>query len=694
MNSSTRDFLVEIGTEELPPKALSLLSNAFKSEVAASLKKADLSFDKIQAFATPRRLALLISTLVDSQGDKSIERFGPAVKAAYDASGEPTKAALGFAKSCGVNLSELSTSDKDGVSKLKFSSTVIGKTTQSLIPEIISSALAKLPIPKRMRWGSSRNEFVRPVHWVLMLYGNEVLNTTVLGIKSGSVSYGHRFHYNQEINLAAPSEYEASLESPGFVIADFDKRKAIIKDLVTQQGQAINARAVIDDDLLNEVTGLVEHPVALMGKFDKEFLEVPPEALISAMKSHQKYFYLVDENKQLLPYFITVSNIASTDPKQVIEGNEKVIRPRLADSRFFFETDKKQSLESRLDKLKTIVFQQQLGSVYDKCARVSRLGAAIADKIGIDASHCERSGLLSKTDLVTNMVGEFADLQGLMGCYYAINDGEPSEVAIAIKEQYLPKFSGDKLPESTTGCVLAIADKLDTVCGLFAIGQLPTGSKDPFALRRSAIGILRIMVEKQLDLDLMECINSAAKGFEHLETQAGFEQKVFDFLLDRLRAWYLDENISNEVFQSVFALKPSNPLDFHIRIQAVHRFHQLEVSKSLASSNKRVANILSKCDVPTSQLNVDESLFQQVQENNLCAAIASIKLDVAPLFEERKFNEALELLAQLKPVIDEFFEAVLVMAEDDSIKNNRLALLHSLRGLFLQVADISYLQKA
>jgi glycyl-tRNA synthetase beta chain len=691
---SVHDFFVEIGTEELPPTALGSLSKSFENNLRAGLEQASLDFSGIKRYATPRRLAVVVSGLTAKQAETQINRLGPALAAAFDADGNPTPAALGFAKSCGVEVSALANARKNGVEKLSFSASKPGATAHALLPDIVATALAKLPIPKPMRWGSSRVEFVRPVHWVIMLYGNECIDTSILGVRVGSTSRGHRFHYNQEIEIHQASDYESLLETPGSVIADFEKRKECIRQLVTEEGVKIGASTVVDEALLDEVTGLVEFPVALTGRFEPHFLEVPPEALILAMKSHQKYFYLVDADSNLMPYFITVSNIRSTDPAQVIAGNERVIRPRLADARFFFEMDKKASLDSRLDQLKKIVFQKKLGSMFDKSHRVARLAGYIATELRVDVSHCQRAALLSKCDLVTNMVGEFADLQGLMGSYYAKNDGEADAVAAAINEQYLPRFAGDNLPASAVGSVLAIADKLDTMVGMFAIVQPPTGSKDPFALRRSAIGILRILIENKLDLNILEAIETAVSGFDDLEMEKQTSIHVFDFLLDRFRSWYTDQGISVAAFQSVMALKPQRPLDFHERLLAVHHFSELPQAQSLSAANKRVSNLLSKLDVEPTQAAVDESLLVEPAEIKLHAILSAKMGEVAPLLDEGCYKDGLERLVDLKESVDAFFDSVLVMTDDEPLKDNRIALLMQLRSLFLRVADISFLHKA
>lgn len=688
---SKRDFLVELGTEELPPKALSKLGAAFTAGLESGLKDSNLAFGKVRSFATPRRLAIVIEGLAETQPDSTNEKIGPAVKSAFDSEGSPTKAAAGFARSCGVDVSELNRITKDGIEKLFFSVNETGAATSDLLPSLVTNSLDKLPIPKRMRWGSSRTEFVRPVHWCVLLFGNEYLETNVLGVTSGRTSTGHRFHYNRPIEFPSPLDYESVLETEGFVIADFGKRKEIIRAQVLALAEERKATAVIDEALLDEVTALVEFPVALCGEFDKEFLDVPSEALILAMKSHQKYFHMLDSNGNLVPGFISVSNIKSTDPAQVVAGNEKVIRPRLADARFFYDTDLKNSLSSQIDRLKTIVFQEQLGSVYDKSQRVGRLAVYIANQLGGEQAKCQRAAALAKCDLLSNMVGEFADLQGLMGYYYALKDGEEKDVASAIVEQYLPRYAGDSLPKTLTGSILSLAEKLDTIAGLFAIKQPPTGSKDPFAIRRSALGVLRILVENQQDIDLRDTIEFALNGFDSFDVEPKTPELVFEFFLDRFRAWFGDKGISPEIFQSVRVLSPTSPLDFEKRVSAVHKFLELEQSKALAAANKRVSNLLSKDDTNLTSLSIDSQLFESEAERNLFKALSEKEVEVAPMLDEADYEAYLISLAGLREPIDSFFEDVLVMSDDLSVKNNRLLLLSKLRGLFLRVADISLL---
>ena len=690
----SRDFLVEIGTEELPPKALDNLAASLEQGIVKGLNREELNFTASYRYATPRRLAVLIHELQPQQADKTIERLGPAVSAAFTGQGVPTKAAQGFARSCGVAVEELDRSKSGGVEKLVFSLKESGRPVQDLLPRLVRDALEQLPVPKRMRWGNSREEFVRPVHWVVMMYGNKTIPALLLGVEANHFSYGHRFNFNKKILIKNAKDYEALLEEKGGVIPDFNKRKGLIRELVENEGAKAGAVAVIDEALLDEVTSLVEYPVALTGKFEEEFLDLPPEALILTMKSHQKCFYLVDKKGKLLPKFITISNLQSKDPSKVVEGYERVIRPRLADARFFYETDKKLSLESRLQQLNTVIFQEKLGTIYEKSQRVAALTTAIAERIGADSTLCSRAATLAKCDLLTLMVGEFADLQGLMGFYYALHDGEPEELAQALNEQYMPRFSGDSLPNSKTGIALALADKLDSIVGIFGIGQPPTGSKDPFALRRSAIGVLRIIVEKELDLDLLYCIEQAVSGFEKANLAQNTADEVFEFMLERFKAWFMDKEITVEEFQSVFVVRPTRPLDFHLRILAVHNFNLLPESASLAEANKRVSNLLAKQNFNAEDTAVKEELLQEPAEKALHRELVDKILEVAPLLEKGLYKEGLQTLASLKISVDTFFDEVLVVCEDASLRENRLALLQQLRDLFLQTADISHLHKS
>lgn len=689
---SEKDFLVEIGCAELPPKALKGLSDAFVSGLTAGLSAAGLSFKEIKAFTSPRRLAARVEGLVTAQADSTIERVGPAVSAAYDKAGLPTPAALGFARSCGVELLSLGHAQKDGVDKLVFRALRKGEDTISLLPGIVMGSLQKLPIPRKMRWGSTRDEFVRPVYWLVMLFGDTVIDTELFGIRSGRVTRGHRYQCESPITITSPSEYEALLLNPGFVIADYESRKTRVRELILEQGALLGAVVHIDEDLLEEVTSMVEWPVALTGRFDDHFLAVPAEALISSMKNHQKTFYLTDKSGKMLANFIAVANLASKDPAQVIAGNERVIRPRLADAAFFYDSDRKTTLASRLPLLGKIVFQQQLGTVEQKSLRVAELSAFIAQCTSMDEQRCKRAALIAKCDLLTNMVSEFPELQGIMGSYYARHDGEDEAVALAITEQYLPKFAGDVVPSSDVGAILAIAEKIDTICGLFAIGQPPTGSKDPFALRRAALGVLRILIEKKIGLDLLSAIEKSLALYmsQGVVVPVTTLADIFGFMLERFRAWYQGEGIKAEVFQSVIELRPSRPLDFANRVSAVNRFSQLAESASLSAANKRVSNILSKHEgvIPAT---FDMSKLVEPAELILGEKVSQLLHEVGPLFDRSEYALGLEKLSVLKPIVDAFFEDVMVMVDDELLRDNRLALLNALRQLFLRVADISCL---
>lgn len=681
---SAQDFLVEIGTEELPPTSLKALASAFLSGIEAGLQQAGLAYDSACYFAAPRRLAVKVTALAERQPDREFEKRGPAFQA-------PAKAVEGFARSCGVAVDDLIQTEVGKGSYFVHRGIEAGKASEELLPAIVSESLNNLPIAKRMRWGSSRTEFVRPVHWLVMLLGERVIPCEILGLKSGRKTRGHRFHYPHDIELLSPSDYQSKLLAPGKVIVDFNQRMEKIREQVLAEALKVNAEVVIDEDLLEEVCALNEWPVALTGRFEERFLAVPSEALISSMKSNQKYFHLISPQGKLLPYFITVANIESLDPAQIISGNEKVIRPRLADAAFFFDQDRQFSLASRTEKLKSIVFQHDLGTLHDKTERISKLASSIAHLIDGNPAFAERAATLSKCDLMTNMVFEFTELQGLMGYYYAKHDGEDNEVALALNEQYLPRFSGDELPSTKTGMALALADRIDTITGLFAINQPPTGSKDPFALRRQSLGVLRIIIEHSLDLDLAQLVQLAASNYPELPGSANVTEQVIDFMLERLRAWYEEKGVSVAVYQAVHALRPTRPLDFNKRVIAVSNFAQLPEAQDLAAANKRVANILAKQNTPDALGNVDSSLLVENAEIELASAVATLMVQTQPLFAQGKYPEAMTLLAALNPQVNRFFDEVMVMAEDEATRNNRLTLLAQLRQLFLGTADISLL---
>jgi glycyl-tRNA synthetase beta chain len=687
------DFLVELGTEELPPKALKNLMASFAESIENNLKAAELSFTAIKPFAAPRRLAVLVENLASETPSKELVVWGPPAAIAFDKEGQPSKAALAFAEKNGIAAADLKTENDGKADKLVARITSEGKKTVDLLEAIVTDALAKLPIAKRMKWGAKREEFVRPVHWLVMLFGSDVIDAKILGLSAGRTTRGHRFHYNNTIDLAKASDYASVLKETGFVVADFAARAATIQQQVEAEAKKVGGVAVIDPSLLDEVTALVEWPVALTGQFEERFLAVPAEALIASMKEHQKYFHVVDANGQLKNNFITVANIQSKDAQQIIDGNERVIRPRLSDAAFFFETDKKTTLAELRERLKTIVFQAQLGTIFDKTERVAGLAKLIAGKLNADATSAERAAQLCKSDLVTNMVGEFDDMQGIAGYYYAVNDGENAEVAAAMNEQYMPRFAGDQLPQTITGTIIALADRLDTITGIFGIGQQPTGSKDPFALRRASIAVLRLLVEKDLSLDLRDLLTFAKNQHKNLAVGDELVEQVLAYMLERFRAFFEDANIPAEVFQSVTAKQLSQPLDINQRVLAVHEFSKLPQAQALAAANKRVSNILAKQNAaPSTEVNA--ALLQEDAEKTLAQAVSAKAALVAPLFAAREYTKALAALADLQQPVDAFFDGVMVMCEDAALQQNRLALLQQLRGLFLEVADISYLVPA
>lgn len=688
------DFLVELGTEELPPKSLKNLIDAFESGIKSGLEKNKLTFKSISAYATPRRLAVVVQELDEKTPQESETIWGPPVKIAFDESGQASKAAIAFAKKNNLEVTALSTANDGKADKLVCEIQTGGEATRDLLADIVAASLKSLPIPKRMRWGSSRTEFIRPVHWLIMLFGNEIVDANILGLTASRETLGHRFHYNQSLIIDNANDYLQKLPSIAYVEIDYQKRKELIRQQVTAEAEKVHGHAVIDEDLLDEVTGLVEWPVALTGRFEERFLEVPAEALIYSMKEHQKYFHVVDSSDQLMPHFITVANIESTDPAQVIDGNERVIRPRLSDAAFFFETDKKISLPEFRERLKPIVFQAQLGSIYDKTERIKALALFIAEQVGADTKQVSTASELCKSDLISDMVGEFDKMQGLAGYYYAKHEGYDDEVALALKEHYQPKFSGDELPSTITGTIVAIADRLDTLTGIFGVGQKPTGSKDPFALRRASLGVLRLLVEKNIDLDLRVLIDTAIQQHgSNIKDRSDTAAAVFNYMVERFRAWYEEENIPAEVFQAVQAKQLSQPLDINNRVHAVNAFSQLPQAEALAAANKRVSNILNKIkgDVPTS---LDNSLLQESAEQELAKALTEKEKEVAPLFADKDYTAALAALADLRETIDNFFNNVMVMTDDEALRNNRIALLNQLRNLFLQVADISLLVPA
>jgi len=692
----TSNFIVELGTEELPPQSLEALSKSFHDQLISLVKDSGLTFSDSNTYATPRRLAITISNLVESQEDKVIEKQGPAVTAAYDQKGTPTPAALGFARSCGVDVSALSTTETKKGERLCYLVNEKGLATSIIMPKLVQQALSNLPIPKVMRWGDSTVSFIRPVKWLLMMQDSKIVPCALLNCKASNVTYGHRFLSQGALTLKTATDY-IDLLRKHFVIADNAQRKQQIKDQVLLIAKDLNATAVIEEKLLSEVTALVEWPVALVGNFDPSFLSVPSEALISTMSTNQKYFHLIDSKQNLIAKFITISNINSSNPETVIKGNERVIRPRLADAKFFYEQDCKHSLSSRSSELKKIVFQNKLGSVYDKTQRISILGSQIATLLSIDSVDIKTAAVICKSDLVSDMVVEFPSLQGIMGRYYAVNDGENNEVAAAMEEIYQPRFSGDLLPSTQTGTILALSDRLDTLAGIFSIGMIPSGNKDPFALRRAAVGILRIIIDKNLNLNLKEISNLALTSLYNSvdleQDQSSTLSQLLDFYSARTRAMYLDLGFSAAQINSVAALNITRPLEFKARLEAIKIFSKMEQAASLAESNKRVANILAKNANELNDQAVDPAVFTEAAEQTLHQKILSVSPIVNNAINDLDYEKALKELSSVKTEIDLFFDTVMVMDDDKAIRTNRLALLKQLRTLFLCVADIALLQQ-
>ena len=687
---TTQNFLVEIGTEELPPKALKTLATSFADNVEAELNQAGLIFDKIEWFAAPRRLAVKVLNLATQQPSKEIEKRGPAVSAAFDAEGKPTKAAEGWARGCGIIVEQAERIATDKGEWLVHRAKIEGQPTKNLLNDIVANALAKLPIPKPMRWADKTVQFIRPVHTVTMLLGDELIEGEILGVASARTIRGHRFLGEKEFEIQHADQYPQLLREKGSVVADFNERKAEILAKSQAKATALGGVADIEESLLEEVTSLVEYPNVLAAKFEERFLAVPAEALVYTMKGDQKYFPIYDKESKLLPHFIFVSNINPEDPTAIIEGNEKVVRPRLTDAEFFFKTDLKQKLVDRLPRLETVLFQQQLGTLKDKTDRIEQLAGEIAKQIGADEAKAKRAGLLSKCDLMTNMVFEFTDTQGVMGMHYARHDGEDEEVAVALNEQYMPRFAGDELPKSLVASAVALADKFDTLTGIFGIGQAPKGSADPFALRRAALGALRIIVEKNLSLDLEDLVKKSAALFGDKLTNQNVVADVVDFMLGRFRAWYQDEGIAVDVIQAVLARRPTRPADFDARVRAVSHFRTLDSAEALAAANKRVSNILAKADAAIGEINLTACV--EPAEKALAEAVLALRTEVQPLIAQGDYTAVLDKLANLRAPVDSFFDNVMVNAEDPALRQNRLAILNTLQGLFLQVADISVLQ--
>ncbi len=687
--STSKHLLFELGSEELPPKTLLKLSNALLNGIVQGLNAAELTFTGSTAYATPRRLAVFIENLANAQPDKTVEKRGPALQAAFAPDGTPSKAALGFAVSCGTSFDQLERLKTDKGEWLSFTQAVKGQATENLIPDIIRQSIAGLPIAKRMRWGSFTTEFVRPVHWAVLLYGDGVIDTEILGLKTGATTQGHRFHAPQKITLTKPEDYADVLYKQGRVIADLEQRKTLIRDAAQKAAAAVNGFAHIEDDLLEEIAALNEWPVPITGTFDPRFLELPPEVLITTMQTNQKYFPVKNADGGLLANFITFSNIESTNPKSIQQGNERVVTPRLSDAEFFWNQDRKKTLEDRVESLSSVVFQENLGTVFAKTKRVQNLAKFIAGHLNANVELAERAALLAKTDLMTEMVGEFGNLQGIMGRYYALADNEPEEVALALEEQYFPKQSGSPTAGSTTGQVLAIAEKIDTLVGIFAVGLIPTGDKDPYALRRAALGILRTIIENKLNINIIELTEFAGAQIKTTSDQSGTSDRVIDFIFDRLKGYCLDQGYTADEFDAVITVTPAEPLDFMQRLQAVKAFRQLPEAGSLAAANKRIRNILKKSE---SQPAAGVGALLEPQEKQLLQAALQSADDIKPLLAQRNYQATLNRLAGLRNDVDAFFDHVMVMTDDLELRANRLALLNLLSEQFLTCADISKLQ--
>lgn len=689
--AETRHLLFELGTEELPPVALKKLSAALESEFLKGLDDAGLAYGEVTAYCAPRRLALLIRDCATGQPERDIERRGPAVAAAFDDSGAPTKAAEGFARSCGTTVDQLDRIDTDKGAWLAYQLHQAGKPASDLLPGIAETALNKLPIPKRMRWGESDAQFVRPVHWLVFLQGDQVVPCTLLDAEAGNVTFGHRFHHPEPIKLHDPLDYAELLLNRGKVIAHFQQRRSKIKEQVEALATSVGGHADLDDALLDEVTALNEWPVPVKGTFEERFLEVPQEALVATMKSNQKYFPVFDGEGRLLNQFITIANIESKQPEVIREGNERVIRPRLADAMFFWQKDGKKRLSDHIPGLHNVVFQKALGSMFEKSERVAALAERIAGEIGGDRVLARRAGELSRCDLMTEMVFEFPEMQGIMGRYQARRDGEPEEIATAMDEFYMPRFSGDTLPQSKTGIAVSLAERIDTLIGIFGIGMKPTGDKDPFALRRAALGALRILREHSLTLNLFEILSAAETQLQGKVKETGIADSVYGFMLERLKGLYAELGIDHDVFEAVAAVRPASIADFDDRVRAVTAFRTLPQAEALAAANKRIGNILRKNHgaVPA---DVSTDLFENSAERALYDQVRHVVEKIEPMMVQGNYGEMLQALSLLREPVDAFFDDVMVMAEDDKVRGNRLALLRSLADAFLRVADVSELQ--
>lgn len=685
----TKDFLLEIGVEELPTQSLLPLSKALQKNLSNNLKNANIAIGESHAYVTPRRLAVLVSEVTETQSTQMIERQGPAEASAFDSDGTPTLACIGFAKSCGVTTEQLEIKQTPKGNRVYCRIEKPGEATLSLLTDIIHQAIDDLPVSKPMRWGEGEVTFVRPVHWILALFGDDVIKVNRYGQHSGNKTYGHRFHAPQAIEITEPGNYANILEK-NFVIADFEQRKKRIMSQIKQQEAGCNLKVVIDNNLLDEVNSLIEWPVALIGKYDKNFLKVPAEVLITSMKTHQKCFPVTNNDHKLQAFFLMVSNINSKDPNAVITGNERVIRARLSDAAFFFNSDLAKPLSYFNEKLKEVLFQKGLGTLSDKTDRLAKISREIAKKLDQNEKEAAHAASISKFDLMSDMVDEFPELQGVMGRYYALGAKEPASIANSVREHYYPRFSGDRLPKDTLSCIIALADRLDLVCGIFGINKIPSGEKDPYALRRAAQGIIRILIEKELPLDLIDLITLSVKSYKKPLPNKKTVNQVFQFIMERMRFWYLESGTNTEIFSAVSAKNLTTPLDFHHRLEAVKNFQSLSEAKALSAANKRVNNLLKKSSL-NNGVAIDQSLFESDSERQLAKMIDQKSAEINQLYQKRNYAKTLTELALFKDPVDDFFKHVMVMVDDNAVRNNRLSLLKQLHGLLTQVADISCL---
>ncbi len=687
------DILFELGCEELPPKAINTLARNLFEGVLSGLESLNIAcdIDTSRWYATPRRLAFILRNVADKQPDRRIKRRGPAVAAAFNESGEPTPAALGFARSVGKNVEELEREKTEKGEWLAVTLEEKGLATAKLLPGIIQHAIKKLPIPKPMRWSDHDFSFIRPVHWVVLMADKTVIDATFFGLKTGNLSHGHRFHAPEAFAVTSVNDWVEQLYQRKVQVSPQARR-----DNIRQQVEALAAehggQALVDEDLLEEVSSIVEWPVAMLGRFDTEFLTVPAEALISSMQSHQKYFPVLNAEGRLQPRFIAVANMESHAPEQVVAGFERVIRPRLADARFFWEQDKKIPLDQHAEKLRAMVFEKSLGTLADKTHRVQQLAKTLASANGLDTTAAWRAAALAKADLLTDMVGEFPELQGIMGGYYAAEQGEPETVSNAVGEHYKPAFSGDAIPASPLGQVLSLADRADTLAGIFGVGKKPTGNKDPFALRRAALGAIRILQEGDIQADIYQLLDTALEQQPALPCDlASVQAQLHEFIAQRLKHHSLEQGFEHDVVEAVLAHASGDLRDFQQRLQAVATFKRQPQAHTLSTANKRIGNILRKAEYAGAD-TVSAGLFDTDQESALLQAMQSIQTEYQNAIDLRDYAQAFSLLAQLAAPLDDFFDHVMVNAEDPAIRANRLALLKQLQSLFNSIADISRLE--